>query len=292
MAKSPPLWQQANSYPAQLDRGLLATLWPSGGALGGAPTAVANTMNVSVPPGACAVPLQPGQGSAVCRWDAAEIVALDPGSAQARVDLIVAQVRDASIDGGANNDFVFVAVKGTPAASNPVAPAVPANALAITAVPVAAGAVNLNGVALTERRPLMTVLRQAYQRSASQPANGNAGCAPPSSPYHVQGTGLSPFSLMTFTAPCLVHLKFEVDGCSSGDWMQVVSGTVAPGMASSTQYWRATQNWGGAYTLQGGNTYLRLPGEALDINEFCQGGASIVAHLELVYQGIPSYSII
>ena len=62
MAKYPPLWNQAISYPAQLDRQLLATLWPAGGVLGGAATAVANTLQVSIPPGSVAVPLQAGPG--------------------------------------------------------------------------------------------------------------------------------------------------------------------------------------------------------------------------------------
>ncbi len=34
MTRYAPLWQQAGSYPAQLDRSLLGALWPAGGALG------------------------------------------------------------------------------------------------------------------------------------------------------------------------------------------------------------------------------------------------------------------
>ena len=172
MAKYPPLWNQALSYPAQLDRSLLSALWPAGGASGAAPAAVANTMNVSIPPGSCAVPLQPGQGSALCHWDAPEVVAIGaaPPSGQSRVDLIVCQVRDNAIDGGPNNDFVFVAVAGTPATmgaeSRPgdedddepeaelqaVAPAVPQNSLAIAQVTVPGAAANLNGATITDLR--------------------------------------------------------------------------------------------------------------------------------------------
>src|SRR5215471_11711382 len=122
MTRYAPLWQQANSYPAGLDRNLLSTLWPAGGVKGGAVTAVNNTMNVSIAPGTIAVPLQGGQGDALCWWDQAEVLTLTaaPPSGQSRVDLIVCQVRDAALDAGTNNDFVFQAIAGTPAASNPV----------------------------------------------------------------------------------------------------------------------------------------------------------------------------
>ena len=30
MTRYAPLWQQAGSYPASVDRGLLSTLWPAG----------------------------------------------------------------------------------------------------------------------------------------------------------------------------------------------------------------------------------------------------------------------
>ena len=162
-----PLWQQANGYPAQLDRYLLGALWPGGGVQGGAATAVAGTMNVSIAAGSAAVPLAPGQGSALCHWDAAELVTIDPAppSGQSRVDLIVAQVRDNQVDGGPSNDFVFAVVKGTAALSatarpgeagdGPEAeqqatpPAVPQNALAVALVTVPGGAANLNGAGIT-----------------------------------------------------------------------------------------------------------------------------------------------
>ena len=153
MAHSPVLWQQGGSYPAQADRQLLATLWPTGGLLGGAVTAVANAMTVTVAPGSAGVALQPGQGTALCHWDAAEPVGpLDPAppSGESRIDLIVCQVRDPDIDGGANRDFVFAVVKGT-AATTPTTPAVPQNALALCAVTVPGGAANLNSAIISPR---------------------------------------------------------------------------------------------------------------------------------------------
>jgi hypothetical protein len=180
MARLAPLWQQNGTYPANTDRVLLGTLWPGGGSSGAAPSLVAGTMNVSVAAGTAAVPLGTSY-SALCRWDAAEVVPLAaaPPSGQSRIDLIVAQVRDQVIDAGSNNDFVFLAVTGTPAASNPAAPAVPANAYAVCAVTVPGAAVNLNGATLTDRRAALvtvpsTVKTRVYRAAAWVDAANNA----------------------------------------------------------------------------------------------------------------------
>jgi hypothetical protein len=186
----PPLWQQALSYPAQEDRAsLLGALWPSGGASGGAVTTVANQMQVSVAPGEAAVPLASGQGSALCRWDAAAVVTLAAAThpaGQTRVDLIVVQYRDAGFDGGADNDAIITSVAGTPAvlgvgvetpdAEAPeadtrpsyggddderpplvellagVAPATPANALVLAQVTVPGAVANLNTATVLDNR--------------------------------------------------------------------------------------------------------------------------------------------
>ena len=167
MPHSPVLWQQAGNYPAQSDRQLLGALWPGGGVLGGAVTAVANTMTVSVAAGSAAVPLQAGQGSALCHWDTPDVVTIPaaPPSGQSRIDVIAVLVRDAAIDGGANNDFVIEVIGGTPATLGAEAregdeapealatvPAVPANALAIAQVTVPGAAANLNGATVTDMR--------------------------------------------------------------------------------------------------------------------------------------------
>jgi hypothetical protein len=155
MTRYAPLWQQAGSYAASLDRSLISTLFPGGGGVGAPAAAVANTMTVSVPPGTLVVPLQSGQGCALCRWDAAEIppaLAAAPPSGQSRVDLVIAQVRDNALDAGGNNDFIFLTVTGTPAASNPGVPATPTNALAVCQVLVPGAVANLNTATFTDRR--------------------------------------------------------------------------------------------------------------------------------------------
>jgi len=155
MTRLAPLWQQGGSYAASVDRILPATLWPSGGVSGGAVSAVANTMTVSVAPGTVAVVLQAGQGVALCRWDAAEIVtiAAAPPAGQSRIDLIVVQVRDNALDAGGNNDFVMAVVTGTAATTgSQVPPAVPTNAYALAQVLVGPSIANLNTATITDLR--------------------------------------------------------------------------------------------------------------------------------------------
>jgi hypothetical protein len=156
MARKTPLWQQVPTYPAQLDRSLLAALWPNGGVTGGVTTTVNNTMDISVAAGSAAVPLATGQGAALCVWDAPELVTpripAAPGSGQSRIDVVIVQVRDPDLDGGANNDFIITSVTGTPASSNPVVPATPANAFALYRVTVPGAAANLNTATLTDVR--------------------------------------------------------------------------------------------------------------------------------------------
>jgi hypothetical protein len=164
MTRYTPLWQQAGAYPASVDRGLLTTLWPTSGSTGAAPALVTNTMQVSVAPGTAAVALATAAGTELCRWDAAELVTLTaaPPGGQSRVDLVVLQVRDATLDAGSNNDFVFAAVTGVPAASNPAVPATPTNAYKLCEVTVPGGAANLNSATLTDRRSPLANLISAF----------------------------------------------------------------------------------------------------------------------------------
>lgn len=149
------MWQQGGTYPANYDRALINTLWPAGGGQGAAAAAVGNTMNISIPPGTIAVPLQSGQNTALCRWDAAEVVSSTaaPASGSSRIDMVICQVRDPLLDGGGNNDFVFLVLAGTVATPGPgAAPTVPANAAPVCQYTVAGGSANLNGVTIVDAR--------------------------------------------------------------------------------------------------------------------------------------------
>jgi hypothetical protein len=163
MTRYAPLWQQAGTYPAGTDRGLLGALWPASGSTGGVATTVANTMNVSIAPGTAAVALgTAGALTQLCRWDAAEVVTLvaAPPAGSSRIDLVVLQVRDNTLDSGGNNDFIFQAIQGAGGTPGPGAvPAVPNNAYAVAQLTVPGGAANLNGVTVVDLRVAMPTSR-------------------------------------------------------------------------------------------------------------------------------------
>jgi hypothetical protein len=68
-----------------------------------------------------------------------------------RIDLIVAQVRDNTADGGGNNDGRLVAVTGTPGAV-PAVPTVPAGCLVLAQVAVAAAVSSITNANITDKR--------------------------------------------------------------------------------------------------------------------------------------------
>jgi hypothetical protein len=202
MARHNPLWIQALTYPAGVDRDLMAALWPNGAAAGAMPSAVLNTLNITVPAGTAAVPLTDGT-VAVCRWDAPETVSLaaGPGAGTSRIDLVVVQVRDATL-GGTNNDFLITQVVGTPAAS-PVPPALGGNQYALMRVLVPANVANLNTATLTDMRQPMSVQKagaytaRAYRNAAlSLGTNGTTVPLDASSfgPAPVGGALIVPYS--------------------------------------------------------------------------------------------------
>lgn len=139
MTRYTPLWVQQGNYAAQVDRGLINAIWPVQSYVsnmkpspGGAP------MIVNVATGKAVVFINI-IGSVLCYSNALEAVVLTAAHATLdRIDLVVVQVRANDLDGGTNNDWVVQAVAGTPAAS-PVAPAVPAYAVAIAQVLIPAG---------------------------------------------------------------------------------------------------------------------------------------------------------
>jgi hypothetical protein len=184
MTRYAPLYQQADTYTATLDRSLIGAVWPTGGLQGGVVTTVTGTMNVNIASGQVAVPMQAGQGSALCWWDATEVVTLTaaPPTGQSRIDVIVAQVRDNQLDAGSNNDFLFQAVAGTATTGTPAVPATPVRAYAIAQVLVPGNVTNLNTATVTAvANPLAPW--PAYVEVASTPP-------PPSAPVITPPEGL------------------------------------------------------------------------------------------------------
>jgi hypothetical protein len=154
MTRYTPLWEQAGSYAAGVDRRLIAALWPIPAVTGCAVTAPGGTMQVNVAAGSVAVPSQNSTGSTLCVSDAVEPVPIGTASGQNRIDLVTCHPRGTDLDGGTNNDFIFDTVAGVPGAS-PVAPATPAGQVALAQVLVPTGSVAVAAANITDVRPAM-----------------------------------------------------------------------------------------------------------------------------------------
>lgn len=153
MTRHTPQWLQAGTYPAAIDRDLIGALWPSP-ACSGMQVTVGSAMTLNVAAGRVAIPTGNATGSALCTSDATEQVTLSaaPASGTNRIDLVCAQVRGGDIDGGANNDWVLVAIAGAAQAS-PVPPATPANCVVLARVYVAGGTAAIVAGNITDARP-------------------------------------------------------------------------------------------------------------------------------------------
>jgi hypothetical protein len=154
MTRYTPLWEQAGSYAASIDRRLIAAVWPPAAVTGCAVTAQAGTMLVNVAAGAVAVPSQNSTGSTLCVSDAVEQVAIGAASGQNRIDLVICRPRGTDLDGGTNNDFIFDTVAGVPAAS-PAPPATPAGTVLLAQILVPTGSVAVTQPNITDTRPAL-----------------------------------------------------------------------------------------------------------------------------------------
>jgi hypothetical protein len=164
-----PLWQQANSYPARLDRQFIEDVFdvegvikPSGGALLVSARAAGANMSVDVAAGRAVIKGddQADQGSYRVFSTAVEnrSIGAAPGS-DSRIDLVIARVRDGNVTGGVSSDWVIEVIPGAVAAV-PVAPAVPATAIPLAQILVAAGTLSIDAPKITDRRP--TASHAAY----------------------------------------------------------------------------------------------------------------------------------
>jgi len=153
MTRYTPLWLQSGSYAASVDRRLLGALWPAAASSGCQVTA-GTGMVVNVAPGQVAVATQNNTGTTLCPSDGTEQVTIPtaPGTGLNRIDLVICHPRGADLDGGANNDFIFDVVTGTPAAT-PVAPPVPGGTTALAQVYVGANVASIVAANITDRRP-------------------------------------------------------------------------------------------------------------------------------------------
>ena len=159
--QTPPSWLQAGSYPAQYDRLTAQALWATTGIIGASSLAVTQNspagMSVRIASGWAAIvgTTTTNMGVYTVFNDATTVATITAADfTNPRIDLVCVTVRDAFYS-GANNDVIFNVVAGTPAGS-PVAPATPANSIALATVAVAANASTIVTADITDARVLVT----------------------------------------------------------------------------------------------------------------------------------------
>ena len=159
--RTPPSWLQNGSHPAENDRLTTQALWATTGIIKNTSLAVTPNspvgMSVIIAEGWAAIvgTTQANMGTYVAYNDAATVVAITTANpTNPRIDLVCATVQDAYYT-GAQNNVIFQVVVGTPAPS-PVAPALPANSIALAEVDVAAGALSITSGDITDLRVLVT----------------------------------------------------------------------------------------------------------------------------------------
>lgn len=180
MTRYTPLWEQAGSYAASVDRRLIGTIWPTAYVSGCLVTVAAGTMNMNIAAGAVVAPASNNTGSVLCYSDAVEVVTSPtaPGSGTNRYDVVVCQPRGNDLDGGSNNDFIFSVVSGTASAS-PTVPATPAGAVAIAQVLVIGASAALSSANLTDLRPVLAAPRAILNRTVLSSSFMGIGAGPP-----------------------------------------------------------------------------------------------------------------
>lgn len=159
--RTPPSWLQNGSHPAENDRLTTQALWATTGIIKSTSLAVTPNspvgMSVIIAGGWAAIvgTTQTNMGTYVAYNDAPTVVAITTANpTNPRIDLVCATVQDAYYTGSQNN-VIFQVVVGTPAPS-PVAPALPANSIALAEVDVAAGALSITSGDITDLRTLVT----------------------------------------------------------------------------------------------------------------------------------------
>jgi hypothetical protein len=147
-----PLWLQAGSYAAGVDRRLIAAIWPNPVTTGCAVT-TASAMNLNVAAGSVVVPTANNTGSTLCVSDAVEVVTLPtaPASGLNRIDVVCCTVASTDIGSGTGDAWSFTVVSSTAVAS-PVAPTIPAGSVAVAQVLVVGGSASISAANITDRR--------------------------------------------------------------------------------------------------------------------------------------------
>lgn len=175
--RNPSLFLQAGSHPAEHFRQLLQTIANGQeGVLGEGDLAVTQNgtpnMSVNVAAGKAFILGDESalQGSYFVHNDAVKNVPLAAADGtNARIDRIVARVRDAEYS-GAVNAWAIEAIAGTPS-SSPVAPALPSNAITLATVSVPALDTTIETAQITDQRFRCNIGGPVICTSSTRPLN-------------------------------------------------------------------------------------------------------------------------
>ena len=206
MTRYTPLWLQPGSYPASLDRRLIAALWPGPASSGGAVT-VASAMTLNVAALTAAVPSPNSSGSTLCYSDATEQVTLPaaPASGSNRIDLVTVHPRGNDLDGGVNNDWIVDSVQGAVAAS-PAVPATPAGQLALAQIYIPGGSAAVTAGNITDVRPGGLAV-PPLSGVGSPPRGWVASVVGPASQINA---GATQTTVLQLTAPLVAGRRYRV----------------------------------------------------------------------------------
>jgi len=156
-----PLWMQALTYPAGVDRDLIDATFPNPGVIAAAGLAVTQrgagaNMSVDVAAGLVVVAGTDiaGQGKYLGKVNSTVnvVVGAAPGAGLTRVDLVHAHMTDGTVVGGGTNAMAVQILAGTAVSSNPVPPAVPASSEALANITVASGTAAVTNAMIADRR--------------------------------------------------------------------------------------------------------------------------------------------
>jgi hypothetical protein len=159
-----PRWMQNEVYPAQLDRGLISSIWVQQGVIGPsdfqvAQRALGTNLSVDVAAGAAVIAGTdaPNQQRYMVRLLAFKnrTLAAAPGAGLQRIDVVGLQVWDQAVIGATSNPPWNVVVLTGTAAASPVAPAYPNSFLPLAQIgPITSTTAQITNALISERRTL------------------------------------------------------------------------------------------------------------------------------------------
>jgi len=214
-----PLWLQNDIYPARIDRALIDAIWTEGIIDGFAVSQRAAGANFSVDVaaghGAIHGDDQSAQGGYLAYITGTTNVPIAVPDSLARVDLIILRINDPQAGGTAGNNATIEPLKGTPSASNPQPPALPASAIELARVTVSAGASSITSAVIDINKRAAATVRafppaRPFTNRLSQAAvspGTSGGVAPPAYPGYWD---LTTTARLTFRRSGLISVNLEL----------------------------------------------------------------------------------